>query len=516
MAGLTAACYLSKAGYRVLLFERAQKPGGLVADFTRHGFHFDAGLRAVENSGVIEPMLRQLGISLPFLPNPVSIRMGDRSVRLAEGGLEAYSSMLGEIFPVNVREIDAIRQNIEQVMDIMDVLYGIDNPLFLDLKNNPQFLLHTVLPWLVRYKINMKKMKRFLQPIEQHLSGLTQNTALRDMIAQHFFQNTPGFFALSYFGLYMDYRYPKGGTGALVSAMVDFLRGNGGEIQCGTEITGIDPLSRQVTTAQGQTVHYQKLVWAGDTKSLYEATGSFPGASHAYKAQAARVAKGQGGNSVLSVFLALDIPPQAAAQAFGPHCFYTPLARGLSSLGPGSWVMSCNDDDKDSRRKALEAWLGRYFALTTYEISCPVLRDATLAPEGKTGLIVSTLFSAELIRAIRRDGWYAECKEFCVQQVLLQLEQALPGIGEKRMDSLCSTPLTIEKLTVNTDGAITGWSFGGKVPAESRFQKITNSVRTPIPHVYQAGQWTFSPSGLPVSVMTGKLAADAIIKELGR
>lgn len=162
MAGLTAACYLSKAGYRVLLFERAQKPGGLVADFTRHGFHFDAGLRAVENSGVIEPMLRQLGISLPFLPNPVSIRMGDRNVRLAEGGLEAYSSMLGEIFPVNVREIDAIRQNIEQVMDIMDVLYGIDNPLFLDLKNNPQYLLHTVLPWLVRYKINMKKMKRFL------------------------------------------------------------------------------------------------------------------------------------------------------------------------------------------------------------------------------------------------------------------------------------------------------------------------------------------------------------------
>ncbi|HPG86886.1 MAG TPA: hypothetical protein PLQ29_09325 [Spirochaetales bacterium] len=40
------------------------------------------------------------------------------------------------------------------------------------------------------------------------------------------------------------------------------------------------------------------------------------------------------------------------------------------------------------------------------------------------------------------------------------------------------------------------------------------SIRTPIPGVYQAGQWTFSPSGLPISILTGKLAADAVVKDL--
>jgi phytoene dehydrogenase-like protein len=40
------------------------------------------------------------------------------------------------------------------------------------------------------------------------------------------------------------------------------------------------------------------------------------------------------------------------------------------------------------------------------------------------------------------------------------------------------------------------------------------SVKTPIPNVYQAGQWTYSPSGLPISIMTGKIAADKVIKEL--
>jgi hypothetical protein len=36
--------------------------------------------------------------------------------------------------------------------------------------------------------------------------------------------------------------------------------------------------------------------------------------------------------------------------------------------------------------------LKRFLERTTFEISCPVLRDDRLAPVGKTGLIVSMLF----------------------------------------------------------------------------------------------------------------------------
>ncbi|HPF56246.1 MAG TPA: hypothetical protein PLV03_06875, partial [Clostridiales bacterium] len=66
----------------------------------------------------------------------------------------------------------------------------------------------------------------------------------------------------------------------------------------------------------------------------------------------------------------------------------------------------------------------------------------------------------------------------------------------------------------NKQGAITGWAFTGAMPAENRFQKIANSVNTPLKDVVQCGQWTFSPSGLPVSILTGKLAADAVHKQL--
>ena len=66
ITGLTAAAYLSKAGKSVLLCEKEEKCGGLVNTFERDGFIYDGGIRALENSGVLFPMLRQLGISLRF------------------------------------------------------------------------------------------------------------------------------------------------------------------------------------------------------------------------------------------------------------------------------------------------------------------------------------------------------------------------------------------------------------------------------------------------------------------
>ena len=83
------------------------------------------------------------------------------------------------------------------------------------------------------------------------------------------------------------------------------------------------------------------------------------------------------------------------------------------------------------------------------------------------------------------------------------------------------TALTAGK-TVGTTSAHGRWLFfllepgyvlvfgecGGELP------RIMNAVKTPIPGVYQAGQWTYSPSGLPIALLTGKIAADQAIKDL--
>ncbi|HCU57613.1 MAG TPA: NAD(P)/FAD-dependent oxidoreductase, partial [Anaerolineaceae bacterium] len=66
-------------------------------------------------------------------------------------------------------------------------------------------------------------------------------------------------------------------------------------------------------------------------------------------------------------------------------------------------------------------------------------------------------------------------------------------------------------------GAITGWAFtNDPIPAEDGLPKIFSASGTPIPDVFQAGQWTYSPSGLPISILTGKLSADRAIKALAK
>ena len=161
-------------------------------------------------------------------------------------------------------------------------------------------------------------------------------------------------------------------------------------------------------------------------------------------------------------------------------------------------------------------WTKRYLELTTYEISCPAMRDPSLAPSGKTGLIVSTLMDYSLFRGTREGGWYEEYREFCAGAIVEVLESSIyPGLGAATLERFSSTPLTIEKTTGNSDGAITGWAFtNDAMPAVSSLPKVASSVLTPIPGVYQAGQWSFSPSGLPISILTGKLAADRIVADL--
>lgn len=510
MAGLTAAAYVCQAGHKVVLLEKQDKVGGLVNSFQDQGFTFDGGIRAIENSGIVTPMLRQLGLEIPFVKNGVSIGLTDQVIRLKSAeSLADYLDLLRSHFPENSLDIDRFGQEIKKIMGYMDVLYGIDNPLFLDLKSNPRYLVRTILPWMLKYLWTMPKIARLNQPVAEYLKKISSNQALIDMIAQHFFRDTPTFFALSYFSLYLDYQYPKGGTGTLADALKHFMLEHGGEILCKTEVRTIDLKNQVVRDASGQSWTYQDLVWCADLKRLYEIVDetqlSNARAQQAIARQRQAMAGKTGGDSILTLYLAVDQSPDDFARIANPHFFYTPHKAGLSSLPPVA----------GSSHEAVEAWIADYLILTTYEISCPAMRDPSLAPPGQTGLIISTLFDYQLARQISENGWYEAFKDICAQKIITILDQTIyPGLAGKVIHQFVATPLTLQRLTGNTDGAITGWAFTNhEIPVVHSMPKIAQSVLTPIPHIYQAGQWTYSPSGLPISILTGKLAADQVLKK---
>ena len=66
MAGLTAACYLARAGRGVTVFEQAPVPGGRAATQHSGGFAFNRGAHALYSGGAASRVLHELGIAYTY------------------------------------------------------------------------------------------------------------------------------------------------------------------------------------------------------------------------------------------------------------------------------------------------------------------------------------------------------------------------------------------------------------------------------------------------------------------
>lgn len=395
LAGLTAAAFLAKDGCQPLLIEKQDHCGGLVTTFTRDGFTYDGGIRATEDSGVLFPMLDALGLKVDFAPNRITLGIEDKIIQVtAEEDLADYEALLLELYPESADDIRQITAQMKRIMGYMDIQYRIKNPVFLDPKKDWRYFATKVVPWMFQYAAKFKKIEALNTPVEAFLRQYTDNEALVDIIAQHFFTETPAFFALSYIKLYLDYHYPRGGTGALIQQMVDYIREHGGDIRLNTAIQSIDPAEKTLTDESGTVYLYEQLIWAADQKTLYREmdTSSLQdvNARTAINDRWNAIKDKTGNDSILTVYLGVDLDKSFFGEIASEHFFYTPSRKGQSKAGP--WPQT---GDKET----VKQWLADFFQLTTYEIAIPVLRDASLAPEGKTGLIVSVLFDYGLTKA---------------------------------------------------------------------------------------------------------------------
>jgi phytoene dehydrogenase-like protein len=91
-------------------------------------------------------------------------------------------------------------------------------------------------------------------------------------------------------------------------------------------------------------------------------------------------------------------------------------------------------------------------------------------------------------------------------------ESVFPMLKDKVIDRFSFSPLSIENRIASSEGAIVGWEFQKDMPVINKIQIADKAVFTPFPSIYQAGQWTYSPAGVPMSILTGKIAAGNAIK----
>ena len=278
-------------------------------------------------------MLKELGIELDVVKSPVSVGVENEILNIEDiNSLTEYRNLLKRIYPESEAEIDHVIRIIRKVMKHMDVLYGIENPNFKDLRRDRTYLFKELLPWLPKFLFTIGKINRMNMPVEPYLEKIIKNPSLRDIISQHFFKNTPAFFALSYFSLYLDYFYPRGGVGKLAAAVEKRFLEWGGEIKRETIIERVLAFENRVTDQNNVGYTYENLVWAADLKTFYRITdteGLSAKIRTKFEKVKSRLLEKRGGDSVFTLFVEVDEPIESFKKIANGHFFYSPSKTGI-------------------------------------------------------------------------------------------------------------------------------------------------------------------------------------------
>jgi phytoene dehydrogenase-like protein len=509
ISGLTAGAYLLRGGHEVLVLEKTPRCGGLVSSFQKEGFLFDTGPRAFGNAGILVPMLEDLNIRLPLVKGLVSTGIREEIVHYdGSEAVRGYAESLGRLFPESHEDIGRIEKRIRYYQSLARVMNRVPNPFFKNPLKDRRFLFREFLPWLPSFLSALVKTSLRKRTVEAALDALTDNDSLKDMISQHFFKGTPASFALGYFENYLDYEYPIGGTGQLPRALEEKILSGGGLIRKEREVVRILPAKRMLLDQHGEEYAYDRLLWAADLRSLYQrldGSSLAPGVLHAIEEEGRKYHSARPGESAFTIFLGVDESPEYFGRISRGHFIYTPKSEGLGELRRKAFPRTSKQE--------LFNWLRDFCERNSYEISIPALKDRSLAPPGRTGLVISALCDGQLFIMAEQAGWLDELREKARDFMLDALENSIyPGLRGKTLFLETATPVTLLRMFSTADGAITGWSLEGKAPVPDNLTGVMAAVKTAIPHVFKSGQWSYSPAGVPIAILTGRIAAAAMGK----
>jgi phytoene dehydrogenase-like protein len=212
-----------------------------------------------------------------------------------------------------------------------------------------------------------------------------------------------------------------------------------------------------------------------------------------------RFQKAEIGESAVGVFLGTDIPPEKLPVKRCPHIYVFPDYQGI---------------------EARERLKNDFFSRTPVEISIPCLYDASLAPQGKSGIIISALALAGFadnwgIEAGKPTTKYNEIKDKVTEQLINIASKIIPDLKAHIILKETATPYTYEHYTLNSGGSVCGWTYNRKTTFHRKgIDNFRTAVLTPINGLFQAGHWTVYPGGAPVCVLTARLAAENIRRQI--
>jgi phytoene desaturase len=269
--GLAAAIRLSVRGYRVTVLERRDQPGGRAYVYRQNGFVFDGGPTVITAPFLLEELWELCGqrMSDHIDMRPVSpfyrVRFHDGQVFDYQGDPEVMREQIRKFSPDDVEGYERFLSMSEQIFKVgFEQLSHVPFGRALDmLKITPAMIR------LQSYRTVYDLVARFVK--DERMRVVFSFHPL--LVGGNPFKTTSIYTLIAFLERKWGVYFPMGGTGSLISGMVELLEGQGGTLRLGAEVEEIVVESGRATGVRmkgGEVIDADIVVSNADSAYLYK------------------------------------------------------------------------------------------------------------------------------------------------------------------------------------------------------------------------------------------------------
>ena len=479
--GLSIAIRLQAAGFQVRIFEKRDLPGGRAYVYKEKGFTFDAGPTVITAPECLEELFalknKKMSDYVEMMPVSPFYRL------LWDDGYKFdYSNDSKDLFTQIKKKNPADVQGYQKFLKYSEEVF---NEGYTKLAASPFLNIWS----MVKVAPQLAKLEAF-RSVYSIISKYIQDEHLRQAFSFHSLLvggnpfSTSSIYTLIHFlernwGVF----FPKGGTGALVQALVKYFEELGGQISYNNEIADILTKNGAVVgikTHSGEVWNCDAVVSNGDVVHTYkDLLKSEPKAKK--KAQEMM-------NKSFSMSLFLIY--------FGTKKKYPHMAHHNVLFGP-RYKGLLDDIFKNGK-------LSEDFSLYLH---VPSLTDASLAPEGHECFYVLSpvphLGNSDI-------DWDVEGPKYAEKIMDYMEEKYLPGLRENLVVSKIFTPNDFVQDLNSYHGS--AFSLEPKL-TQSAYFRLHNKDSN-IKGLYFVGAGTHPGAGVPGVVNSGKATAGLVIEDM--
>lgn len=476
-SGLSAATYLAKAGYNVTILEKNSSPGGRARKFSAQGFTFDMGPSWYWMPDIFESYFNDFGKKVSDYYDLIRL---DPSYQIWFGGdkkilLPASPSKIYELYE---KLEPGSTENLKQFLKDSKLKYDIGMGEFVQKPSNSIF--EFLKPGLFKSALKLNLLTSFASYTHRYF----KNPMIRRMLEFPILflggtsKSTPALYSLmNYSDMVQGTWYPSGGMFRVVDAMVRLAEDYNVTIEYNKEISAIE-ISKQKVVSVVVNNEIRKadfVIASGDYHHIEQQL--LPKKYRKYSAK-------YWDKRVLS--------PSSLI-------FFLGLNTRIPELEHHTLLF---DEDFDSHADSIynhPAWPDK----PSIYISCPSKTDNSTAPPGHENLMVLIPVAPGLDDS-------EQIREHYFNLALTRIESFT---GRKLSKNIVFKKSYAHNDFINDYNAFKGNAYGlANTLMQTAFLKP--SIRNKkVKNLFYAGQLTVPGPGVPPALISGKLAANQVIKQ---